>query len=152
MWTMSNMFVSLSQLQLHAGQDVVVYDQNSSDPSHLRPESFLSMVLLKLEPMFSTVHLLSGESAWVLPQPQNQSSWVRRTWSPPARLAEVLTRCPRSQGGSWNSPSCFLVCVRGSPSWVLPVCLSPAPPSPAWGRPGSCPTCTWAANGMSSTR
>lgn len=56
------MFVSMFQLELHAGQDVVVYDQNSSDPHHLSPESFLNIVLLKLERMFTTVHLLSGQS------------------------------------------------------------------------------------------
>lgn len=50
------------QLELHAGQEVVVYDQNSSHPSHLSPESFLGMVLLKLERVFATVHLLSGRS------------------------------------------------------------------------------------------
>lgn len=56
------MFVSVFQLELHAGQDVVVYDQNSSDPNHLGPESFLNIVLLKLERIFTTVHLLSGQS------------------------------------------------------------------------------------------
>lgn len=56
------MFVSVFQLELHAGQDVVVYDQSSSDPSHLSPESFLNIVLVKLERMFTTVHLLSGQS------------------------------------------------------------------------------------------
>lgn len=50
------------QLELHAAQDVVVYDQNSSGPDHLSSESFLSVVLLKLERSFTTVHLLSGES------------------------------------------------------------------------------------------
>lgn len=51
----------MSQLDLQAGQDVVVYDQDS-DLEHLSPESFLSVVLLKLERSFTAVHLLSGES------------------------------------------------------------------------------------------
>ncbi|CAF90678.1 unnamed protein product, partial [Tetraodon nigroviridis] len=47
------------KLDLQAGQDVVVYDQDS-DLEHLSPESFLSVVLLKLERSFTAVHLLSG--------------------------------------------------------------------------------------------
>lgn len=70
----------LFQLQLHAGQDVVVYDQNSADPSRLGPESFLSVVLLKLERTFSTVHLLSGQS------PVRRASATPLGW---ARLAAL---------------------------------------------------------------
>ncbi|XP_026880061.1 dual specificity protein phosphatase 16 [Electrophorus electricus] len=42
------------------GQEVVVYDQNSSDPSSLSSEGFLSVLLDKLERSFPSVHLLSG--------------------------------------------------------------------------------------------
>lgn len=49
------------QLELEPGQDVVVYDQSWSEDQQLSPESFLRVVLLKLERCFTTVHLLSGE-------------------------------------------------------------------------------------------
>uniref|UniRef100_A0A8B9LED2 Dual specificity phosphatase 16 n=1 Tax=Astyanax mexicanus TaxID=7994 RepID=A0A8B9LED2_ASTMX len=42
------------------GQEVVVYDQSSSDPSSLSSEAFLSVLLAKLERCFPSVHLLSG--------------------------------------------------------------------------------------------
>lgn len=88
------MFVSMFQLELHAGQDVVVYDQNSSDPNHLSPESFLNIVLLKLERMFTTVHLLSGQSK--SKADPHQSRFSQRT-SPRSdyqpSLAAVLTLC-----------------------------------------------------------
>ncbi|XP_013883623.1 dual specificity protein phosphatase 16 isoform X4 [Austrofundulus limnaeus] len=48
------------QLDLQAGQQVVVYDQNSSDPASLGSDSFLSVLLVKLERSFPSVHLLSG--------------------------------------------------------------------------------------------
>lgn len=51
----------LSQLELQADQDVVVYDQNSSDPAALAADSFLSVLLVKLERSFSSVHLLKGQ-------------------------------------------------------------------------------------------
>ncbi|MCI4388915.1 hypothetical protein PGIGA_G00091530 [Pangasianodon gigas] len=41
-------------------QEVVVYDQSSSDPSSLSSEAFLSVLLAKLERSFPSVHLLSG--------------------------------------------------------------------------------------------
>ncbi|XP_053199963.1 dual specificity protein phosphatase 16 [Scomber japonicus] len=41
-------------------QEVVVYDQSSSDPAALSCDSFLSVLLLKLEKSFPSVHLLSG--------------------------------------------------------------------------------------------
>ncbi|TKS90376.1 Dual specificity protein phosphatase 16 [Collichthys lucidus] len=48
------------KLELQVDQEVVVYDQSSSDPSSLGSESFLSVLLLKLEKSFPSVHLLSG--------------------------------------------------------------------------------------------
>lgn len=54
--------MSIFQLDLHAGRDVVVYDQNWCEPAQLSPESFVSVVLLKLERSFGSVHLLSGGS------------------------------------------------------------------------------------------
>lgn len=54
--------MSAFQLDLHAGRDVVVYDQNWCEPAQLSPESFVSVVLLKLERSFGSVHLLSGGS------------------------------------------------------------------------------------------
>jgi len=48
-------------LQLQGDQEVVVYDQSSSGPSSLSSESFLSVLLLKLERSFPSVHLLSGQ-------------------------------------------------------------------------------------------
>lgn len=61
--------MSAFQLELQPGQDVVVYDQSWSEPEQLSPESFLSVVLLKLERCFTTVHLLSGESGPLLCSP-----------------------------------------------------------------------------------
>lgn len=52
-------FCCVFQLELQ-GQEVVVYDQSSSDPSSLSSETFLSVLLAKLEKSFSSVHLLSG--------------------------------------------------------------------------------------------
>lgn len=49
-----------NKLQLQGDQEVVVYDQSSSDPAALSTESFLSVLLLKLERSFPSVHLLSG--------------------------------------------------------------------------------------------
>lgn len=54
------------QLELQADQEVVVYDQSSSDPQTLSSESFLSVLLGKLERSFPSVHLLSGESGSTL--------------------------------------------------------------------------------------
>lgn len=48
------------KLELQGDQEVVVYDQSSSDPASLSSESFLSVLLLKLERSFPSVHLLSG--------------------------------------------------------------------------------------------
>ncbi|XP_028810780.1 dual specificity protein phosphatase 16 [Denticeps clupeoides] len=48
------------KLELQSGQEVVVYDQNSSDPTSLSSEAFLSVLLAKLEKSFLSVHLLSG--------------------------------------------------------------------------------------------
>lgn len=48
------------KLELQGGQEVVVYDQSSSDPSSLSSEAFLSVLLAKLERSFPSVHLLSG--------------------------------------------------------------------------------------------
>ncbi|XP_047431715.1 dual specificity protein phosphatase 16 [Mugil cephalus] len=49
-----------NKLELHGDQEVVVYDQTSSDPTSLGSESFLSVLLVKLERSFPSVHLLSG--------------------------------------------------------------------------------------------
>ncbi|KAL7370539.1 hypothetical protein ABVT39_003607 [Epinephelus coioides] len=48
------------KLELQGDQEVVVYDQSSSDPTSLSSESFLSVLLVKLERSFPSVHLLSG--------------------------------------------------------------------------------------------
>ncbi|XP_035004019.2 dual specificity protein phosphatase 16 [Hippoglossus stenolepis] len=48
------------KLELQGDQEVVVYDQSSSDPTSLGSESFLSVLLVKLERSFPSVHLLSG--------------------------------------------------------------------------------------------
>ncbi|XP_020512120.1 dual specificity protein phosphatase 16 [Labrus bergylta] len=48
------------KLELAGDLEVVVYDQSSSDPTALSSESFLSVLLLKLERSFPSVHLLSG--------------------------------------------------------------------------------------------
>ncbi|XP_035460598.1 dual specificity protein phosphatase 16 [Scophthalmus maximus] len=48
------------KLELQGDQDVVVYDHSSSDPTALGGESFLSVLLVKLEKNFPSVHLLSG--------------------------------------------------------------------------------------------
>ncbi|XP_058481595.1 dual specificity protein phosphatase 16 isoform X1 [Solea solea] len=48
------------KLELQGDQEVVVYDQTSSDPATLGSESFLSVLLGKLERSFPSVHLLSG--------------------------------------------------------------------------------------------
>ncbi|XP_069376007.1 dual specificity protein phosphatase 16 [Paralichthys olivaceus] len=48
------------KLELQGDQQVVVYDQSSSDPTSLGSESFLSVLLVKLERSFPSVHLLSG--------------------------------------------------------------------------------------------
>ncbi|MEQ2189962.1 Dual specificity protein phosphatase 16, partial [Goodea atripinnis] len=49
-------------LELQDRQEVVVYDQNSSDLAALVTDSFLSVLLVKLERSFPSVHLLSGFS------------------------------------------------------------------------------------------
>ena len=63
---MINVYVSVCvcvfQLELQGDQEVVVYDQSSSDPAALSSESFLSVLLVKLERSFPSVHLLSGQS------------------------------------------------------------------------------------------
>ncbi|RVE56674.1 hypothetical protein OJAV_G00222980 [Oryzias javanicus] len=48
------------ELDLQELQEVVVYDQSSSDPAALGSDCFLSVLLLKLERSFTSVHLLSG--------------------------------------------------------------------------------------------
>ncbi|XP_056095910.1 dual specificity protein phosphatase 16 [Rhinichthys klamathensis goyatoka] len=58
----------ISELLMHCakrklelqGQEVVVYDQSSSDPASLSHDAFLSVLLAKLEKSFPSVHLLSG--------------------------------------------------------------------------------------------
>lgn len=63
--------MSLSQLELQAGQEVVVYDQGSSHPEQLGPESFVGVVLLKLGRSFRRVQLLSGQSRPASPAPHS---------------------------------------------------------------------------------
>ncbi len=53
------MCVCVFQLELQS-QEVVVYDQSSSDPASVSSEAFLSVLLAKLEKSFPSVHLLSG--------------------------------------------------------------------------------------------
>ncbi|KAM7378619.1 hypothetical protein PAMA_013499 [Pampus argenteus] len=48
------------KLDLQGDQEVVVYDQSSTDPAALSSDSFLSVLLVKLERSFPSVHLLSG--------------------------------------------------------------------------------------------
>lgn len=48
------------KLELQEDQEVVVYDQSSSDLASLSSDSFLSVLLVKLERSFPSVHLLSG--------------------------------------------------------------------------------------------
>ncbi|XP_023673608.2 dual specificity protein phosphatase 16 [Paramormyrops kingsleyae] len=48
------------KLEPQWGQEVVVYDQSSRDPSALSSEAFISVLLSKLEQSFPSVHLLSG--------------------------------------------------------------------------------------------
>ncbi|XP_034019076.1 dual specificity protein phosphatase 16 isoform X2 [Thalassophryne amazonica] len=48
------------KLELQADRDVVVYDHSSSHLPGLSPESFLSILLAKLDQNFPSVHLLSG--------------------------------------------------------------------------------------------
>ncbi|XP_073694134.1 dual specificity protein phosphatase 16 [Garra rufa] len=60
--------IQISELLQHSakrklelqGQEVVVYDQSSSDPASLSSEAFLCVLLAKLEKSFPSVHLLSG--------------------------------------------------------------------------------------------
>ncbi|KAK7129548.1 hypothetical protein R3I93_019245 [Phoxinus phoxinus] len=60
--------IQISELLMHCakrklelqGQEVVVYDQSSSDPASLSADAFLSVLLVKLEKSFTSVHLLSG--------------------------------------------------------------------------------------------
>ncbi|XP_072233591.1 dual specificity protein phosphatase 16 [Leuresthes tenuis] len=48
------------KLELQGDQEVVVYDQSSSDLAALGADCFLSVLLVKLERSFPSVHLLSG--------------------------------------------------------------------------------------------
>ncbi|KAK7896745.1 hypothetical protein WMY93_022070 [Mugilogobius chulae] len=48
------------KLELRGNQEVVVYDQSSSDLAALSSDSFLCVLLVKLEKTFPSVHLLSG--------------------------------------------------------------------------------------------
>lgn len=48
------------KLEVWGNQEVVVYDQSSSDPAALSFDSFLCVLLVKLEKSFPSVHLLSG--------------------------------------------------------------------------------------------
>lgn len=48
------------ELELRGNQEVVVYDQSSSDLANLSSDSFLCVLLVKLEKIFPSVHLLSG--------------------------------------------------------------------------------------------
>ncbi|KAM9846159.1 dual specificity protein phosphatase 16 [Aulostomus maculatus] len=48
------------KLELQGDQEVVVYDQSSSDAASLGSDCFLKVLLLKLERNFPSVHLLSG--------------------------------------------------------------------------------------------
>ncbi|KAM6895960.1 dual specificity protein phosphatase 16 [Lycodopsis pacificus] len=51
---------AMNKLELQEDQQVVVYDHSSSLASSLSSDSFLSVLLLKLEKSFTSVHLLSG--------------------------------------------------------------------------------------------
>ncbi|CAL8277480.1 unnamed protein product [Gadus morhua 'NCC'] len=48
------------KLELQGDQEVVVYDLGSTDPGSLPSDSFLSVLLAKLERTFPSVHLLAG--------------------------------------------------------------------------------------------
>ncbi|KAJ7329426.1 hypothetical protein JRQ81_015600 [Phrynocephalus forsythii] len=48
------------KVEIDSKQDVVVYDQSSKDVTSVSPDSFLSVLLGKLEKNFSSVYLLAG--------------------------------------------------------------------------------------------
>ncbi|XP_034296270.1 dual specificity protein phosphatase 16 [Pantherophis guttatus] len=48
------------KVEIDGKQEVVVYDQNSADLATVPSDSFLSLLLRKLEKSFSNVHLLAG--------------------------------------------------------------------------------------------
>ncbi|KAM3833512.1 dual specificity protein phosphatase 16 isoform 2-T3 [Vipera latastei] len=48
------------KVEIDGKQEVVVYDQNSADLATVPSDSFLSLLLRKLEESFSSVHLLAG--------------------------------------------------------------------------------------------
>uniref|UniRef100_A0A0F7Z8M6 Dual specificity protein phosphatase 16-like n=2 Tax=Crotalus adamanteus TaxID=8729 RepID=A0A0F7Z8M6_CROAD len=48
------------KVEINGKQEVVVYDQNSADLATIPSDSFLSLLLRKLEKNFNSVHLLAG--------------------------------------------------------------------------------------------
>lgn len=56
-------------------QDVVVYDQSTRDASVLAADSFLSVLLSKLDGCFDSVAILTGEpGGWGVPPPLRSAS------------------------------------------------------------------------------
>ncbi|KAL7976341.1 hypothetical protein Chor_002560 [Crotalus horridus] len=60
------------KVEIDGKQEVVVYDQNSADLATVPSDSFLSLLLRKLEKNFNSVHLLAGRVRGGTPE---QSLW-----------------------------------------------------------------------------
>ncbi|XP_077399741.1 dual specificity protein phosphatase 16 [Vanacampus margaritifer] len=98
-----------NKLELEASLQVVVYDENSWDPSALRCDAFANVLLLKLRPHFLSVHLLAGgflefsrQFAWLCEGKQS-------TVAPPRPSSQPL---PTASGPTRILPHLYLGCQR----------------------------------------
>ncbi|MXQ90470.1 hypothetical protein E5288_WYG016264 [Bos mutus] len=86
-----------SQMEAAEPQDVVVYDQSTRDASVLAADSFLSILLSKLDGCFDSVAILTGDSGgghWLSPTALGAGPTAR---SPPSVLLQGC-RCPVASG------------------------------------------------------
>ncbi|KAM9704978.1 dual specificity protein phosphatase 16 isoform 2-T2 [Menidia menidia] len=131
------------KLELQGDQEVVVYDQSSSDPDALGADCFLSVLLGKLERSFPSVHLLSGgfsEFSQVFPGLCEGGPPLDPPQDPQTGLA------PPSLGPTCILPHLYLGCQRDVLDQALMQRLgvafvlnaSPSLPQPADFVPDSC--------------
>ncbi|XP_077355896.1 dual specificity protein phosphatase 16 [Festucalex cinctus] len=98
-----------NKLELGEGVQVVVYDENSWDPSVLRGDAFANVLLLKLRPHFLSVHLLAGGFS----EFSRQFAWLcegkQSTVAPPRPLSQPP---PAASGPTRILPHLYLGCQR----------------------------------------
>ena len=124
-----------SQVEATEPQHVVVYDQSTRDASVLAADSFLSILLSKLDGCFDSVAILTGASG-AAPCLSAPGGWAGAGLARESRFWTRLCSPPEAQGpgavwavgARWGANPCSSGILGGSPSprapkgWVSGPC------------------------------